>query len=266
MRALVVRHLSLWWSFFSNTLTRDMEFKANFIGSLIVDAVYYGAHYFFFSIIFSYVDVLGEFTSADVKIFLVITFLADTVYMMIFSGNLFTLNRLIVSGDLDFALIRPVNGQFMVSFRYVKSYAIISLGILGLLLAKLVAENPNDISLDNVLLFLFSFLVGQSVWYSIDFMIGCLAFWFKNFTVGGWLSHEFLKFAERPDSIYTGLLRRTMFTILPMALLSSIPARMLIYGPGWEFLFGQILIAIIFVSLSRIVWKTGIQKYESASS
>tara|TARA_B100001029_G_C15063775_1_gene461307 strand:+ start:8121 stop:8852 length:732 start_codon:yes stop_codon:yes gene_type:complete len=243
-----------------------MEFKANFIGSLIVDAVYYGAHYFFFSIIFSYVDVLGAFSAADVKIFLVITFLGDTVYMMIFSGNLFNLNRLIISGDLDFALIRPVNGQFMVSFRYVKSYAIISLIILGLLLSKLISENSNDISIDNILLFLFSFLVGQSIWYSIDFMIGCLAFWFKNFTVGGWLSHEFLKFAERPDSIYTGLLRRTMFTILPMALLSSIPSRMLIYGPGWDFLFGQIFVAIIFVFLSKIVWKKGIKKYESASS
>jgi len=243
-----------------------MEFKANFIGSLIVDAIYYGAHYFFFSIIFSYVDMLGQFTADDVKIFLVITFLADTVYMMVFSGNLFTLNRMIVTGDLDFALIRPVNGQFMVSFRFVKSYAIISLIILGLLLSKLVTENQNEILIQNVILFIISFFIGQTVWYSIDFMIGCLAFWFKNFTVGGWLSHEFLKFAERPDSIYTGLLRKSMFTILPMALLSSIPARMLLYGPGWDYLFWQIFIAIVFLSLSRIVWKTGIKKYESASS
>ena len=262
----MARHLSLWWSFFSNTLTRDMEFKANFIGSLIVDAVYYGVHYFFFSIIFSYVDVLGDFSAADVKIFLVITFLADTVYMMFFSGNLFNLNRLIVSGDLDYTLIKPVNGQFMVSFRYVKSYALISILILGLLLASLITENPNEISFYNIILFLFSFLVGQSIWYSIDFMIGCLAFWFKNFTVGGWLSHEFLKFAERPDSIYAGLLRRAMFTILPMALLSSMPARMLIYGPGWDLLSLQILMAVIFMTLSRILWKIGIKKYESASS
>ena len=262
----MVRHISLWWSFFSNTLTRDMEFKANFIGSLIVDAVYYGVHYFFFSIIFSYVDTLGIFTSADVKVFLIITFLADTIYMMVFSGNLFNLNKLIVSGDLDFALIRPVNGQFMVSFRYVKSYAIVSLTILGLLLTKLVSENPNDISMDHVGIFILSFILGQTIWYSIDFMIGCLAFWFKNFTVGGWLSHEFLKFAERPDSIYTGILRRTMFSILPMALLSSIPARMLIYGPGWDFLIGQLTVSVIFLCLARFIWKSGIKKYESASS
>ncbi len=266
MKVLVVRHISLWWSFFINTLTRDMEFKANFIGSLIVDAVYYGAHYFFFNIIFSYVDTLGIFTSADVRIFLVITFIADTVYMMFFSGNLFNLNKLIVSGDLDFALIKPVNGQFMVSFRYVKSYAIISLAILGLLLSSLISQNPHDISILNLLLFFFSFILGQTIWYSLDFMIGCLTFWFKNFTVGGWLGHELFKFAERPDSIYTGVLRKSLFSILPMALVSSVPARLLIYGPGWDFLYWQIFVSVIFLLLTRIVWKAGIKKYESASS
>jgi len=85
----VVRYIYLWFNFFSNTLTRDMEFKTNFIGNLIVDSVYYGAHYFFFSIIFSYVDALGQFTSEDVKLFLIITFLSDTIsfwfwFLMVF--------------------------------------------------------------------------------------------------------------------------------------------------------------------------------------
>ena len=35
-------------------------------------------------------------------IFLIITFLMDTIYMFFFSGNLFNINRLIVKGDLDF--------------------------------------------------------------------------------------------------------------------------------------------------------------------
>ena len=262
----MVRYIYLWFNFFSNTLTRDMEFKTNFIGNLIVDSVYYGAHYFFFSIIFSYVDALGQFTSEDVKLFLIITFLSDTIYMMIFSGNLFNLNKLIVSGDLDFALLKPASSQFIVSFRYVKSYAIVSIIILSSLLFNLIILNENEITLFNFTLFLFSFINGQAIWYSLDFMIGCAAFWFKNFTVGGWLSHEFLKFAERPDSIYTGMLRRTMFSVLPMALLSSIPARILIYGPGWDYLTWQFIIVIFFLLLARFIWKTGVQKYESASS
>ena len=39
---------SIWGSLFSNSLTRDMEFKANFISGLIVDFIYYGTHFFFF--------------------------------------------------------------------------------------------------------------------------------------------------------------------------------------------------------------------------
>ena len=124
------RYLSLWGSFFQNSLTRDLEFKANFIGGLFVDMVYYGVQLFFFSVIYSYVDAIGSFSKEDVMIFLIVAFLADTIYMFFFSGNIFNLNRWMVKGELDFFLLKPIHSQFIVSFRYVKSYALISLIIL----------------------------------------------------------------------------------------------------------------------------------------
>ena len=108
------KYLSIWISLFNNSLTRDMEFKANFIGGIIVDFVFYGTHFFFFSIIFSYVDSLLEFTQQDVMIFLIITFLSDTCYMFLFSGNLMKMNQLILKGDLDFFLLKPISRQFLV--------------------------------------------------------------------------------------------------------------------------------------------------------
>ena len=45
----MLRYVVLWRSFFSNSLTRDMEFKANFLGGLFVDAIFYGIQFFFFS-------------------------------------------------------------------------------------------------------------------------------------------------------------------------------------------------------------------------
>ena len=80
----IIRYFKIWISLYNNSLTRDMEFKANFIGGIIVDFIYYGTHFFFFSIIFSYVDSLLEFTKHDVMIFLVITFLSDTFFMLFF--------------------------------------------------------------------------------------------------------------------------------------------------------------------------------------
>lgn len=260
------KYFRLWKSFFANSLTRDMEFKANLLGGIAVDVVYYCVQYFFFSIIYSYVDTLGSFTREDVLIFLIITFLADTIYMLLFSGNLFPLNRLVVQGDLDFVLLKPINSQFFVSFRFVRSYVLISIFFLSLILIRQCSIHSHDIGLNNYLFFLISFSLGVIIWYSIDFMIACLTFWFKNFTVGGWLSHELLKFSARPDTIYTGLVRKLLFSFLPMALIASVPARMLIYGLNLDFLVLQIIIATIMIFTTIVVWKRGLLRYESASS
>tara|TARA_B110000467_G_C18272885_1_gene453557 strand:- start:9 stop:809 length:801 start_codon:yes stop_codon:yes gene_type:complete len=266
MEAMVRRYLNLWAAFFANSLTRDMEYKANLIGGIIVDIIFYSVQYFFFSIIYSYVNTLGSFTREDVMVFLIITFISDTVYMFLFSGNLFPLNRLVVQGDLDFILLKPINSQFLVSFRFVKSYAIFSLIILILMLINQTSLHSIDIGPMNYLFFSISFFCGLIIWYSLDFLIACLTFWFKNFTVGSWLSHEILKFSARPDSIYIGFTRKLLFSLIPMALVSSVPARMLLYGLNLKLLMYQIAISLSFLLFTFWVWKRGLLRYESASS
>ena len=266
MRDMVLRYLSLWYSFFKNSLTRDMEFKTNFIGGLFVDIVFYGVQVFFFSVIYSYVDAIGDFNRQDVMIFLVITFLADTFYMFFFSGNIFNINRMMVKGDLDFFLLKPLNSQFMVSFRYVKSYALVSLFILIILLISQIMIYPNPIGISNILGFIISFILGTLLWYSTDFIISSSCFWIKNFSVAGWLSHEILKFSTRPDSIYTGFFRKILFSFLPMIFIASVPTRHLLFGLNIKYLVVQIVIVMIFMFCTQLIWRKGLLKYESASS
>ena len=78
-----------------------------------------------------------------------------------------------------------------------------------------------------------------------------------------------MKFSMRPDSIYTGFIRKILFTILPMALVASVPSRILLYGinaTNLKYLIVQILIVIILFMLTRIFWKKGMLRYESAQS
>lgn len=260
------RYFSLWWSLFQNSLTRDMEFKANFLGGLFVDVIFYGIQFFFFSVIYSYVDAIGVFTREDVMIFLIVTFLTDTLYMFFFAGNLFNLNRWMVRGDLDFFLLKPVASQFLVSFRYIKSYAVVSLVILTMLLFSRIALYSQPVPLLNWAAFVISLGLGWIVWYGVEFIVSTSCFWFKNFSVSGWLSHEILKFSTRPDSIYTGLFRKVLFSAIPMILIASIPTRTLLYGPDINYMGWQLFIAIIFLVNSRIIWRKGLIRYESASS
>ena len=266
MKLMVHKYLKLWIAFFRNSLSRDMEFKMNFIGDLFIDSIFYGSMYFFWSIIFSYVDVLGDFNQQAVVIFLIVMYLTDTVFVFIFGANTFTLNTMVIKGDLDLVLIKPVNPQFFMSFRYVSSYAIISFIILFSLLLKLIFDYHGFISILDLGIFGVSFILGILIFYALEFMISCLVFWYKNFSVGGWLASEITKYSRRPDSIYTGKFRRIIFTIFPMAMITSVPARVLIFGPQINLLLLQLLIAIIFLAISKVIWEKGLKYYESASS
>ena len=186
--------------------------------------------------------------------------------MFIFAGNIFPLNRLVVQGDLDFVLLKPINSQFLVSFRYVRSHAIFSIIILLLMLVRQTHMHSLEIGIMNYVFFSISFLCGLIIWYSLDFLISCLTFWFRNFSVGGWLSHEILKFSSRPDSIYTGFTRKLLFSLMPMALVSSVPTRILLYGLDIRLLMYQIIISLGFVVATFWIWKRGLLRYESASS
>ena len=134
---MVLRYIKLWLAFFRNSLSRDMEFKMNFIGDLFIDGIFYGSLYLFFRVIVSYVDSLGDFNQEAVIIFLVVMYLTDTVFVFFFGGNTFNLNQMVVSGDLDLVLIKPVSTQFFMSLRYVASYSIISFIIFLLVMLHL---------------------------------------------------------------------------------------------------------------------------------
>jgi len=266
MRLMVHKYFNLWGAFFRNSLTRDMEFKMNFIADLFIDAIFYGSMYFLWAIIFSYVDVLGDFNQESVTIFLLIMYLTDTVFVFFFGGNTFNLNTMVVKGDLDLVLIKPVNPQFFMSFRYVSSYSLVSFIILISLLLKLIYEYHGYISIVNFIIFLFSFILGVLLFYAVEFMISCLVFWYRNFSVGGWLASEVTKYSRRPDSIYKGKFRRIVFTIFPMAMITSVPARVLIFGPEIKLILSQLIITIVFLLISNLIWNRGLRLYESASS
>ena len=119
MKHTALRYIRLWLAFFRNSLTRDMEFKMNFIGNLFIDSIFYGSLFFFFSVIFSYVDALGDFSKDAVIIFLIITYLSDSVFLFFFGNNTFQVNRMVVRGDLDMLLLKPVNSLFFISFHQV---------------------------------------------------------------------------------------------------------------------------------------------------
>ena len=264
---MVSRYFSVWKAFLRNTLSRDMEFKMNFIFEIFIDAIYYLSLFFFFKIVFQFTDSLGDFNQEAVVIFLICLYLSDSLYVFFLGGNVFEVNNKVKSGDLDFILLKPINSQFFISCRYVMTNALISLSILIFLLIRLAyVFHGNQIIAINFVFYTLSIILGIFIFYSFEFLISCMAFWFRNFSYAGWLSSELTKYSRRPDSIYKNWLRKSLFTIFPMAMICSVPARMLLFGPNVYLLILQCFIAACFLLLTTFIWRRGLMRYESASS
>ena len=266
---MVLKYIYLWISIFKYSLSRDMEYKTNFIGSLFVDTIYYINWYYFFEIIYSKTEVLGDFDREDILVFLIATFFVDTLYMMLFDGASY-LREHIRTGSLDFILLRPVNSQFLISFRYIRSYTLVSLLVLTVILYNVLSLfHSESLNILNILTFILSISMGVFIWYCFEFITSCLTFYFRDFRTGGWLTHEIMKFSMRPDSIYSGFIRKILFTILPMALVASVPARLLLNGLTYQnqkYLICQVIVVIVLFLISRLIWTIGLKRYESAQS
>ena len=264
---MVSRYFSVWKAFLRNTLSRDMEFKMNFIFEIFIDAIYYLSLFFFFKIVFQFTDSLGDFNQEAVIIFLICLYLSDSLYVFFLGGNVFNINNAVKQGDLDFILLKPINSQFFISCRYVNTHAAVSMLILFALLIKLTyAYHGNILIFSNYLFFLLSLFLGMFIFYSFEFIIASLVFWFRNFSYAGWLAGELIKYSRRPDAIYPKWFRKSLFTIFPMAMITSVPSRFLIFGVDLKLLILQIIVVIIFLFLTTLVWKKGLVRYESASS
>ena len=264
---MVSKYFKIWLAFFRNTLSRDMEFKMNFILEMFIDFIYYGSLFFFFKVIFQYQNSFGEFNQDAIIIFLILLYIVDSLYVFLLGGNVFEVNNKVRTGDLDFILTKPIDPQFFISFRYVNSYAMVSLVILVTLLLKLIYNyHDNQFLIYNYFFCFISVIMGVIIFYSIEFIIACLAFWFRNFSYAGWLAGELIKYSRRPDTIYKNWFRKVLLTILPMAMIVSVPSRILLFGFNGKLLLLQLSVSIIFLLASKFIWIRGLMRYESASS
>src|ERR1700716_1054090 len=98
-----------------NSLIREMSFKANFLLWMLVEVLWFCGQIVFFSIIFGYVDRIGDWTKWEVVLLVGTHQLIAQIFQAFFYVNLANLPELIRTGRLDFLLLQPIDTQFAVS-------------------------------------------------------------------------------------------------------------------------------------------------------
>jgi ABC-2 type transport system permease protein len=148
----------------------------------------------------------------------------------------------------DFTLLRPVDKQFLVSFRYWRVLMLfdlaLALGVLGFAIYLLEA------SLDflTIIPFILTLAAGVILLYSALLAFSALAFWNSGFLFTWVINNLF------------------QLTHYPVGLMTTIPAQSLSGTPSWEWLLITLGFATVVLLDASWLFRQEFEKYTSASS
>ncbi|NDG77143.1 MAG: hypothetical protein EBX51_04935 [Acidimicrobiia bacterium] len=113
------RYPSLYGALWRYSVTREMQFKANFLLWIVVEAMWFGLQLGFMSVIYGHTEDVAGWSRWQVILLVGCSHFIQQVFTAFFLTNVSDISEHIRTGRLDFMLLLPVNTRFLVSFRKV---------------------------------------------------------------------------------------------------------------------------------------------------
>ena len=262
----MTRYVRLYLYFLRFSFSRAMEFRLDFFFRIVMDVVYYAINLIFFAVIYRHTSALGGWDLDQIYVFVCGFLLVDAIHMTVFSNNMWWLPIFINKGDLDYYLVRPVSSLFFLSLRDFAANSFVNLLIAIGLLIWALARYPHPVSTSSLLVYCGFLLAGAVVYYLLHVSFLIPVFWIHSHRGLGELFFGLSKLMERPHQIYLGWVRVLLMTLLPFAVIASVPAHTLFEGLN---LAHVVHVSLVIAGLFAFVvwfWNRGLAAYSSASS
>ncbi len=248
-----------------NNFVREAVYRTNFLTSVLVDLIWLGVEMSLFSVIYANVPSLAGWTRPQVYFFMGIFFASDALFTTFFQRNFWTFSDLVNKGELDILLTKPVHPLFLALSRYINLTASFNI-VLGLGIAYKFAQAAGFPGGWHWLRLIAWLNVGMVSALLLRFAFSIWIFWTERSWALSRLYYQFFAFATKPDTLYPKAIRYLILTALPFAFIGSVPARALLHGiETWEYGLIAGVLTFFFV-FNTVLWRRGLQRYQSASS
>lgn len=264
-RQKVKKYAGLYGAFFKASFIADLEFRANFLVRIVTDFFWYLAQIATFEVLFLHTSRIGDWNHAQARVFLGLLFVIDGIYMIILSENLDRMSEKVRKGDLDLLLVKPVSSQFIVSLQRANT-AIFGNILLGAGWLMWSLSQLPDFSWFRLAWMLVMIPCGVCVMYTIRFVFSAISVIFARSENVQFIWFQLYKLGMRPDTIYFPWMKFIVLTVLPVGMIASVPARMLLDPVNYWWPLWALTLAPLLIYLSHRFWNFCLKYYTSASS
>jgi len=254
--------------FIRASFLEETAYRANFVINLLYSLLNLTTGVLGVAVLFGQVEQVRGWdfnrTLALLGIYLVVSALRS-VFISPSLDALAGMDGEIWSGQFDFTVLRPVNTQFLASFRRWRLFALVDLllglGVLGAAVYRLSA----GLTLVRLLSFLLALSAGVAILYAILLIFAALVFWSPG-VLFTWVFDGIFQMARYPLGLYPGWLRLVLTWVVPVGMITTLPAEALTGLASPAALLGALALAVCLVAAASGLFQVALRRYTSASS
>ena len=263
-----MRYLRLVGQFLRASVLEAAAYRANFFINLLHSLLNLATGVLGIAVLFGQVETVQGWTFAGTLALLGIYLTLGALRNLFIGPSLEALGGMdgeVWNGTFDFTLLRPVNTQFLASFRRWQPFAALDLvlgaGVLGVATAQL----SQALTAAHLAAFLLALGAGVATLYAILLIFTALVFWSPGFLFT-WVFDSLFQMARYPVGLYPGWLRLVLTWIVPVGVITTFPAEALTGTLSPAALAGSLLLALVLLGAASAFFRLAVRRYASASS
>ena len=263
-----MHYLRLLGLFARTSFQEEAAYRANFILNLIYSLLNLGTGVLGVGVIFNQIPTVNGWDFNGTLVLLGVYLTVGALRNLVIGPSLDSLAGMdgeVWSGRLDFTLLRPVDTQFLASFRKWRLFSLfdmaLGLGVLGIATTRIGA----DLAPDRWLVFLITLIAGGAILYAVLLAFTALVFWGPG-VLFTWVFDGVFQMARYPLGLYPGWLRLLLTWVIPVGIITTVPAGTLTGVTSTGMLAGMIAFAVALTIASSAFFRFGLSHYKSASS
>jgi ABC-2 type transport system permease protein len=262
----MLRALTLLVTYLRANFQRDAEYRADFFAQIAVSLVQLGLEIGSVQIIFYRTESLGGWSREQVLALMGVCHLVSGIIGLIIAPNMRQLIEDVGQGTLDFVLLKPVSSQLLASIRSVEVWRLTDV-VFGVALAVYATTAmTGGLSALQVGQFLAVLAAGAVILYSFWLTLATLAFWVVRVDNLEMIFWNVFQAARFPLSIYPVWIQRGLTYLVPLAFVTTIPARALTSTLEPSVLLLALTMAVLAALAATGFFKIGLRRYSGASA
>ncbi|MBI3737463.1 MAG: ABC-2 family transporter protein [Chloroflexi bacterium] len=261
-----MRIIKLVWSYLRIGIANELQYRVNFFIQLLQSFIALSTGLIGLWLVFSHTNALAGWSQPELLAVMGIYMLMGGIIQTAIQPNMQRLMEEIQEGTLDFALIKPVDSQIIVSIREFRFWQLTDVVVGFIVIVIAVLQLQTQVGVWQALAFVAALMLGGIMIYCFWLMLTTTAFWLIRIWEMVNLFQGIYAAGRWPVGIYPDWLRVGLTFLVPVAFAVTVPAEALTNRLTPWTLAGALALTVFFVLLARFIWRLGVRNYSGASA